>query len=165
MKCRAGATRHMSDDPAHIDDDHVDLLQAFIESHGFLSWLDLTVEELDRGRIVMSVPYDEKLVNPGSPVGSIHGGIAATLVDTASGFALRSTFDEPTTGSLATTDLNVTYLRPATNDLRVEAEVLRAGGSMGFTDTLVSSVAPDGEQKDVAVGRTSYRLFREADRE
>ena len=149
------------DDPDPVDGEHVDLLQAFIESHGFLSWLDLAVEELEHGRIVMSVPYDEKLINPGSPVGSIHGGIAATLVDTASGVALRSTFDDPTTGSLATTDLNVTYLRPATNDLRVEAEVLRAGSSMGFTDTLVSSVAPDGQQKDVAVGRTSYRLFRE----
>jgi len=144
-----------------VDGEHVDLLRAFIESHGFLSWLDLAVEELEHGRVVMSVPYDGKLINPGSPVGSIHGGIAATLVDTASGFALRSTFDDPTTGSLATTDLNVTYLRPATNDLRVEAEVLRAGSSMGFTDTLVSSVAPDGEDKDVAVGRTSYRLFRE----
>lgn len=150
-----------ADDDGHIEPEHVEMLEAFIESHGFLSWLDLTVEEFERGRIVMSVPYDEKLVNPGSPVGSIHGGIAATLVDTGSGFALRSTFDDPTDGSLATTDLNVTYLRPATNDLRVEAEVLRAGGSMGFTDTLVSSVAPDGEQKDVAVGRTSYRLFRE----
>ncbi|UIP00728.1 PaaI family thioesterase [Halobaculum sp. CBA1158] len=152
-------------DSGPISPDHVDLLQAFIESHGFLSWLDLTVEDLERGRIVMSVPYDEKLVNPGSPVGSVHGGIAATLVDTASGFALRSTFDDPTTGSLATTDLNVTYLRPATDDLRVEAEVLRAGGSMGYTDTLVSSVDPDGEPKDVAVGRTSYRLFPDADRE
>jgi uncharacterized protein (TIGR00369 family) len=148
------------DEPVPLDQEHTDLLQAFIEEHGFLSWLNLEVEELERGRIVMSVPYDEKLVNPGSEVGSIHGGIAASLVDTASGFALRSTFDDPTTGSLATTDLNVTYLRPATNDLRVEAEVLRAGGSMGFTDTLVTSVDPDGEEKDVAVGRTSYRLFR-----
>ena len=144
-----------------LDADHVDLLQSFIESHGFLSWLNLGVEEVERGRIVMSVPYDEKLVNPGSPVGSIHGGIAATLVDTASGFALRSTFDDPTNGSLATTDLNVTYLRPATSDLRVEAEVLRAGGSMGYTDTTVSSVDPEGDEKAVAVGRTSYRLFRE----
>ncbi len=144
-----------------LDEKHTELLQAFIESHGFLSWLNLEVEELEQGRIVMSVPYDEKLVNPGSTVGSIHGGVAASLIDTASGFALRSTFDDPTTGSLATTDLNVTYLRPATNDLRVEAEVLRAGGSMGFTDTLVTSLDPAGDDKAVAVGRTSYRLFRE----
>ncbi|MEZ3145228.1 PaaI family thioesterase [Halobaculum sp. MBLA0143] len=150
----------MADDHVPLDEEHADLMAAFVEAHGFLSWLNLEVEDLERGRIVMSVPYDEKLVNPGSQVGSIHGGVAASLIDTASGFALRSTFDDPTTGSLATTDLNVTYLRPATNDLRVEAEVLRAGDSMGFTDTLVTSVAPDGETKEIAVGRTSYRLFR-----
>lgn len=150
----------MADDRVPLDEEHADLMAAFVEAHGFLSWLNLEVEELERGRIVMSVPYDEKLVNPGSQVGSIHGGVAASLIDTASGFALRSTFDDPTTGSLATTDLNVTYLRPATDDLRVEAEVLRAGDSMGFTDTLVTSVAPDGDEKEVAVGRTSYRLFR-----
>ncbi|MFB6178044.1 MAG: PaaI family thioesterase, partial [Halobaculum sp.] len=68
-----------------LGEEHTELLQAFIESHGFLSWLNLEVEELEQGRIVMSVPYDEKLVNPGSEVGSIHGGIAASLVDTASG--------------------------------------------------------------------------------
>ena len=151
-----------ADDHEPLDDYHTELLSAFIEAHGFLSWLNLTVEELERGRIVMRVPYDEKLVNPGSEVESIHGGVAASLIDTASGFALRSTFADPTTGSLATTDLNVTYLRPATDDLRVEAEVLRAGGSMGFTDTLVTSVDPDGGRVPVAVGRTSYRLFRDA---
>ncbi len=144
-----------------LDSTHAEALSAFIDAHGFLSWLDLQVERLERGHIVMRVPYDEKLVNPGSTVGSIHGGIAASLVDTASGFALRSTFDDPTTGSLATTDLNVTYLRPATADLRVEADVLRAGDSMGFTDTLVTSPDPDGDRKAVATGRTSYRLFRE----
>ena len=150
-----------STDHDPLDETHAQALSAFIEAHGFLSWLNLEVTELERGRIVMRVPYDEKLVNPGSSVGSIHGGVAASLIDTASGFALRSTYADPTTGSLATTDLNVTYLRPATADLRVEAEVLRAGGSMGFTDTLVSSVDPDGDTKAVAVGRTSYRLFRE----
>ena len=160
VKSTAPLGDRMADDHVPLDEEHADLMAAFVEAHGFLSWLNLEVEDLERGRIVMSVPYDEKLVNPGSQVGSIHGGVAASLIDTASGFALRSTFDDPTTGSLATTDLNVTYLRPATNDLRVEAEVLRAGDSMGFTDTLVTSVAPDGETKEIAVGRTSYRLFR-----
>ena len=109
------------------------------------------------------VPYDEKFANlvPGGE-GNVHGGVAATLIDTASGFALRSTFEDPEAARLTTTDLNVSYLRPATDDLRVEADVLRAGGSMGVTDATVSSVAPDGEETDVAVGRTSYRLFREA---
>lgn len=141
--------------------EHVAALEAFIESHGFLSWLELSVESMSKGRIELSIPYDQKLVNPGSDVRSIHGGIAASLIDTASGLALRTTFENPTAGRLATTDLNVSYLRPATDDLYVEAEVLRAGGSMGFTDTSVRSVGPEGTEKEAAVGRTSYRLFRE----
>ncbi len=151
----------MTDDRDDLEPETVAAMETFIESHGFLSWLDLQVETIERGRIEMAIPYDTKLVNPGSEVGSIHGGIAATLIDTASGFALRSTFENPAAGRLATTDLNVTYLRPATDDLRVSAKVLRSGGSMGFTDTTVWSVAPDGTEKETAVGRTSYRLFRD----
>lgn len=131
-------------------------LESFIADHGYLSWLDLQLEFIERGRVEMSVPETEDLRNPG-PGGSIHGGIAATLIDTASGFALRTTFGDPTNARLATTDLDVSYLRPATGDLRVEAEVLRAGGRTGVTDVSVES---NGET--VAVGRTTYRLFRES---
>ena len=139
-------------------------MQAFVDRHGYLSWLGVTVEEAERGRLVMSIPYDEKLVNP-DPEGTavVHGGITATLVDTASGFVLRTTFDDPAEAALTTTDLNVSYLRPATGDLRAEAEVVRAGGSMGVTEVTVTSDRPDdGEAPtEVAVGRASYRLFRD----
>jgi uncharacterized protein (TIGR00369 family) len=137
-------------------------LEAIVDEHGLFAWLGLEIEAIEHGRVVLRVPYDEKFTNlvPGSEA-NVHGGVAATLVDSASGFALRSTFDEPERAALTTTDLNVSYLRPATDDLTVEAEVVRAGGSMGVTDATVSSVAPDGEEKAVAVGRTSYRLFRE----
>ena len=137
-------------------------LEAVIEQHGLFSWLNLEIERIEEGRVVLRVPYDEKFTNlvPGGEA-NVHGGVAATLVDSASGFALRSTFEDPKGAALTTTDLNVSYLRPATGDLTVEAEVVRAGGSMGVTDATVSSIAPNGEEKDVAVGRTSYRLFRE----
>jgi uncharacterized protein (TIGR00369 family) len=136
-------------------------LEDIVDQHGFFSWLGLDIERIEHGRVVLSVPYDEKFTNlvPGGEA-NVHGGVAATLIDSASGFALRSTFDEPEKATLTTTDLNISYLRPATDDLTVEAEVVRAGGSMGVTDATVSSIAPDGEEKSVAVGRTSYRLFR-----
>jgi uncharacterized protein (TIGR00369 family) len=137
-------------------------LESIVSEHGFFDWLGLEIERIEHGRVVLRVPYDEKFTNlvPGSEA-NVHGGVAATLIDSASGFALRSTFENPDTAMLTTTDLNVSYLRPATDDVTVEAEVVRAGGSMGVTDATVSSVAPDGEEKAVAVGRTSYRLFRE----
>lgn len=141
-------------------DDLASAYQAYVDTHGFLSWLDLSVDVVEEGRVVFAVPYDEKLTNPSSD-GVVHGGITASLVDTASGFALRTTFDDPADARLTTTDLDVSYLRPATGDLRVEAEVIRAGSSMGVTDALVTT-EHDGETKDVAVGRTSYRLMGDA---
>lgn len=137
-------------------------LEEIVDEHGLFAWLGLEIEAIEHGRVVLRVPYDEKFTNlvPGGEA-NVHGGVAATLVDSASGFALRSTFEDPKGAALTTTDLNVSYLRPATDDLTVEADVVRAGGSMGVADATVSSVAPDGEEKPVAVGRTSYRLFRE----
>ncbi|PSP37558.1 PaaI family thioesterase [Halobacteriales archaeon QH_7_65_31] len=131
-------------------------LAAELSDHGLLSWLDLSVIEFEHGRAVFKLPFDEKLANIGS--GTVHGGVTATVIDTASGFALRTTFDDPTEVALTTTDLNTRYVRPATDDLRVEAEVVRAGGSMGVTECEVTSVH-DGTV--VATGGTTYRLFRE----
>ena len=131
--------------------------QSFVDAHGYLSWLDVRVESLEEGRAVLAIDHDEEFENPVGNDGydPIHGGIVATLIDTASAFALRSTFDDPSEAGLTTTDLNVSYLRPATGDLRAEAEVVRAGNTSGVTRVTVTGA--DGE---AAVGRTTYRLFR-----
>ena len=135
-----------------------DDLEAVLRSHGLFEWLNLDIETVEPGRIVFELPFDEKFANIAS--GTVHGGVTATVIDTASGFALRSTFEDPATARLTTTDLNVRYVRPARNDLRVEAEVVRAGGSMGVTESEVTT-RHEGERKVVATGGTSYRLFRE----
>jgi uncharacterized protein (TIGR00369 family) len=146
-----------------MDEDVTAAIQAVIDNHEFLSWLGVEVSEFEEGRAVLSMEHNEKLTNivEGSR-GTIHGGVTASLVDTASGFALRTTFADPTAPALTTTDLDVTYLRPARSNLTVEAEVVRAGESMGFTEVTVYGEAPDGEQKAVVTGSASYRLFRES---
>ena len=137
-------------------------VQAVIDNHDFLSWLGVDLSSFEQGRVVLELSFDEKLTNivEGSK-GTIHGGVTATLVDTASGFALRTTFDDPTAPALTTTDLDVQYLRPARSDLEVEAEVVRAGKSMGFTNVAVYGFH-DGDRKQVVKGSASYRLFRDA---
>jgi uncharacterized protein (TIGR00369 family) len=144
-----------------MDEAVVEDVQAVIDNHDFLSWLGVELDSFETGRVVLELPFDEKLVNivEGSK-GTIHGGVTATLVDTASGFALRTTFDNPTDPALTTTDLDINYLRPARSDLRVEAEVVRAGASMGFTDVMVYATH-NGQQKAVVKGSATYRLFRE----
>jgi uncharacterized protein (TIGR00369 family) len=132
-------------------------LEHALREHGLFRWLDLHIREVESGRAVFDLPFDEKFANLGS--GTVHGGITATVIDTASGFALRSTFEDPEGAALTTTDLNVRYVRPARDDLRVAAEVVRSGSSMGVTECEVTT-RHEGERKVVATGGTTYRLFR-----
>lgn len=98
------------------------------EEHGYLSWLGTRVETVERGRITLSVPYDEKLTNPSD---TVHGGVAATLVDTAGGLVQRFSAEDPLGTGVATVTLNVNYLRQATGDLRATAEIVRSGSTSG----------------------------------
>lgn len=139
----------------------VDQLRTAIEvEHGYLSWLGTTVETVERGRIVLSVPYDEKLTNTTEPP-TVHGGIAATLADTAGALVQRTVFDDPETGGIATINLNVNYLARATDDLTATADVVRSGGSVGVSEMRVESPTGDGDTETVAVGQGSFRLYRD----
>ncbi|MEF8774051.1 MAG: PaaI family thioesterase [Halobacteriales archaeon] len=140
-------------------DEATETLRHFLEhGHGFMSWLDVSLEELEPGRIVLAVPFDEKLTNPTEPP-SMHGGVASTLIDTAGGLALQPLLDDPIAGSTATINLNVNYLRPATSDLVATAEVVRTGSTVGVSTITVESETPEDGVQPVAVGQGAYRLF------
>jgi uncharacterized protein (TIGR00369 family) len=143
------------DGPAGFDGNEA--LEAALREHELFRWLDLAVATVEPGRVAFHLPFDETFANISS--GTVHGGTTATVIDTASEFALRSTFDDPAAADLTTTDVNVRYLRPARGDLRVEAEVVRAGESMGVTEAEATTVHED-ERTVIATGGTTYRLFR-----
>lgn len=63
--------------------------------------------EVEPGRAVVEIEANERHTNP---VGTLHGGVMATIADTAMGIAHGSLLDE---GESATTiDLKINYLRP-----------------------------------------------------
>lgn len=133
----------------------------FLDEHGYLSWLGIEIDSVEPERVVTRVPARPALENVGqADPPPLHGGVIATLVDTTSAIALRTTFEDPASAQLTTTNLDVSYLRPATGDLRATGEVVRAGRSMGVADVEVTAETDDGRDA-VAVGRTNYRLFRE----
>ena len=161
----------MPEEPSALDDrtefdDHESMLQHFLEENQeFLSWLGTSVDNVGEGTMTMSIPYDEKLTNtrPNAAAderADLHGGVAATLIDTVGGIVLRTAMDDPFGTRIATINLNVNYLRPATADLVATADVVRVGGSVGVSEILVESTAPDGETKPVAIGQGAYRVFR-----
>lgn len=90
------------------------------------SALDFGLAELAEGRAVFTVEPKEFHYNP---IGVVHGGLAATLLDSAMGCAVHSTL--PAGAGYTTLELKVNFIRPMTaetGEVRCEAEVIHVGG-------------------------------------
>ena len=90
---------------------------------GFAERLGARAEVADDGSARIGFTAGEEHLNQ---AGTLHGGVLATLVDTAMGAAVRSTVDDADVP--ATSQLTVTYLRPGKpGDLTVTARVRTRG--------------------------------------
>ncbi|MBC7869823.1 MAG: PaaI family thioesterase [Chitinophagaceae bacterium] len=81
--------------------------------------------EVEPGRVVFSANPAEYHYNP---IGTVHGGFAATVLDSALGCAVHSTL--PAGTGYSTAELHVNYIRPITaktGELRCEGKVIHAG--------------------------------------
>jgi uncharacterized protein (TIGR00369 family) len=90
--------------------------------------LAFRLAEFSFGRAVFQGTPERFLYNP---IGSVHGGWAATLLDSAMGCAIHSTL--PAGRSYTTVDLSITFTRPITEHIklvRCEGNVLHSGGSI-----------------------------------
>ena len=100
----------------------MEVLQAVIDGQlpppPIAELLGMTLVEVQEGRAVFAVQPAEWMYNP---IGSVHGGIAATLLDSCMGCAIHSTL--PAGVGYTTSDLQIRYSRGMTVDTgRVIAE-------------------------------------------
>ena len=87
-----------------------------------MGWLRPSLEELALDSCVLRLPYREELTN-GS--GTVHGGVLATLADSAVAFALATNFDGKM--GFATADLTIHFLRRARTGVLARARILKKG--------------------------------------
>ena len=114
----------------------------------FAQLLGLEIVELRRGEAALSMPVRPELTRM---TGIVHGGAIASLMDSASAFAVLSLL-EPEEQTV-TVDLTLHFLRPVTEGrIEARARVLRAGRRV-FT---VSIEATADTGKLVATALTSY---------
>jgi uncharacterized protein (TIGR00369 family) len=90
--------------------------------------LGFDLVEVDEGRVVFAaVPGPEHY----NPIGMVHGGLAATLIDSAASYAVHTTL--PVGTGYTTTDVQVRFVRPITRDTgRIECigEVVHRGRTL-----------------------------------
>jgi len=105
------------------DDPGLSRARAAFQSVAYAKFLGLELCELKTGQVSVCLDVRDELKQN---QGVVHGGAVASLIDTASAFAILTTLapDERVT----TTDLTIHYLRPITSGrLVAAARIVRAG--------------------------------------
>lgn len=116
--------------------------------------LDFRVIEVEEGRAVFAVTPAEYHYNP---IGVVHGGVAATLLDSALGCAVHSTL--PAGVGYTTLEIKVNYIRPLTAEtgpVRCEAKVIHLGARTAIAEGRIE----DEHGKLYAHGSTTCIIFR-----
>lgn len=114
-----------------------------------MSW-----ESVEQGRVVFALTPEEFHYNP---IGTVHGGIFATLLDSACGCAVHSTL--PAGTGYTTLDITVKYLRPMT----VETGPVRCVGEVvhgGKRTALAEATIVDESGRKLAHATSSCMILR-----
>ncbi|MEU5183231.1 PaaI family thioesterase [Streptomyces longwoodensis] len=102
-----------------------DVLAGRLPAPPISATLGFTLEEVEAGRAVFAMEPGEEHYNP---IGSVHGGVYATLLDSAAGCAVQSVL--PAGTGYTSLDLTLKFLRPITVDtgkVRAVGTVLNQG--------------------------------------
>jgi len=118
--------------------------------------LGMRFVECRGGRVTVALPYDDKLV--GNPLTRVlHGGAITALMDATCGAAVFVKLKDAT--PIATLDLRIDYLKPATPDLEVHAaaECFKLTQNVAFVrcETFHPGPTPDL----VAVANGTFIIF------
>lgn len=104
--------------------------------------IGVQVHDMTEDMVTMGLAYDEKLA--GNPVnGVLHGGVITTLIDSASGMCIYAKLKKYI--PIATLDLRIDYLKPATpgEELRAQAYCYRLTKSIAFVRAVAYHTDPD----------------------
>jgi uncharacterized protein (TIGR00369 family) len=116
--------------------------------------LGMEIVEVERGRVAFALTPAEWMYNP---IGSVHGGVAATLLDSALGCAVHTTLGADQ--AYTTADLQVRFLRPMSADtgrVIADATVVHTGRRLATAEARLT--AEEGG-KLLAHGSTSCLII------
>ena len=116
--------------------------------------LGYDVSEAVSGRVVVTaVPGDIHL----NPAGTVHGGFAATLLDSCMGLAVQTTLEKGT--GQTTLEFKISLVRPITPEtgpIKAEGIVMTRGRRVGTAEGRIT----DGRGRLLAHGTTTCLIFQ-----
>jgi uncharacterized protein (TIGR00369 family) len=112
------------------------------------------VSEAESGRVVVTAEPGDIHLNP---AGTVHGGFAATLLDSCMGLAVQSTLEKGV--GQTTLEFKISLLRPITAEtgaIKAEGIVLTRGRRVGTAEGRIT----DGKGRLLAHGTTTCLIFQ-----
>ena len=115
--------------------------------------LGYDVTEAENGRVVVSAMPNDTHLNPS---GTVHGGLAATLLDSCMGLAIWTTLDKGV--GQTTLEFKISLVRPITPEtgvIKAEGIVLNRGRRVGTAEGKIT----DDKGRLLAHGTTTCLIF------
>ncbi|TMJ52561.1 MAG: PaaI family thioesterase [Alphaproteobacteria bacterium] len=112
------------------------------------------VSEAENGRVVVTAEPSAIHLNP---AGTVHGGFAATLLDSCMGLAVQSTLEKG--AGQTTLEFKISLLRPITPEtgaIKAEGIVLNRGRRVGTAEGRIT----DSKGRLLAHGTTTCLIFQ-----
>lgn len=130
--------------------DLLDRLQARFASYPLIQGWHVSIDGVEPGRARMTLGPGSLVLNL---MGTVNGGVQATLADMVCAVALCTAFD----GAMpfATSDLHIRYLEPAAGAVVAEAEVVRLSPRSAVIECKLRC-----EDKIVALCTTHFTIKR-----
>lgn len=115
--------------------------------------IPMRISEVAKGGIKFTVKADSRHINP---LGGVHGGFAATVLDSVTGCAVHSALDAGV--GYGTIDLNVKMIRPIPLDVELLAEgrLINLSKNIGISEGTIK----DRDGKLYAHATSTCSIFR-----
>jgi uncharacterized protein (TIGR00369 family) len=115
--------------------------------------LNMTLESVAKGEVVFGLDPDESLYNP---IGSVHGGVICTILDSATGSAVHSTLELG--WAYTSIEIKVNYLRGTADDsghLTAKGWVRKGGRRVAFAESELT----DSQGRLIATASSTCLVF------
>lgn len=119
-----------------INPEHVRRLTKLINGSPYFQLLSMKARQIGMGYTVFEIDLDKKHLQP---FGIVHGGVFASIIDTAASWAMFYAIEDQH-GGMTSIDLKLNYLAPAVSGkLIAKGRQIKVGGTIGYGKAEVTS--------------------------